>query len=231
MWPRHVDPGSDVFKRNHERMTALLRELRERTALVQQGGGEKYLERQRQQAWLFFGESLGHGACAIVGPAPLVRYFVAPYQRLVVALRQGCECAAGPEGIPDIPNGPFHAAFLISRSYLARTWREVIVSCQFQQPRVEMNLVATAFQHHALQIVVVMCPTSLCGGDGVSRVFEGGPRACGHIMRYSELSHSSRVLSSFQAMRARDAAEIPEPTSQVRSASVLARSVGALPSS
>jgi Homeodomain-like domain len=75
-------------------------------------------------------------------------------------------------------------------------------------------------------IIGFMCRTPLCGpADGVSRVFEGGPRACGHIMSYSEPSHSSRVLSSFQATRVGDAAEIPEPTSQVRSASAFARSV------
>src|SRR6476659_6371989 len=78
---------------------------------------------QRQQAWLFFGESFGHGACAIVGPAALMRDLIAPQQRLAVALRQGSEGAAGPEGIAHIPNSSFHAAFLISSAHLARTWR------------------------------------------------------------------------------------------------------------
>src|SRR5437764_1669729 len=90
--------------------------------------GVEGVERQRQQAWLFFCESLEHGACAVVWPAALVRYFVAPHQRLAIALRQGGEDAPRPERIAYIPNGPFHAAFLISRSHLARTWREVIVS-------------------------------------------------------------------------------------------------------
>src|SRR5947209_6964792 len=48
----HIDPASDVFKRNHERMSALVRELRERTAAARQGGGEKYLQRQREQGKL-----------------------------------------------------------------------------------------------------------------------------------------------------------------------------------
>src|SRR3954462_12652165 len=90
--------------------------------------GVEKVARQRQQAWLFFGESFGDGACGIVGPAALGRYFIAPHQRLAVALRQGSERAAGPEGIPHIPNGSFHAAFLISSAHLARTWREVILS-------------------------------------------------------------------------------------------------------
>ena len=125
--------------------------------------GVEGMERQRQQARLFFGESFGHGACAIVGPAPLVRHFIAPHQRLAIAFRQGGEDAAGPEGIAYIPNGSFHAAFLISRAHLARTWREVIVSRQFQQPRVEMNLIAAAFQHGAFEIVVILWRIALCG--------------------------------------------------------------------
>ena len=32
------------------------------------------LHGQRQQAWLFFGESLGHAASVVVGPAAWVRY-------------------------------------------------------------------------------------------------------------------------------------------------------------
>src|SRR5215831_15661437 len=77
-----------------------------------------------------------------------------PHQRLAIAFRQRGEDAASPEGISYVPNRSFHAAFLISRPYLARTWREVIVRGQFQQPRVEMNLVSAALQHCTAQIVV-----------------------------------------------------------------------------
>jgi hypothetical protein len=59
--------------------------------------GVEGVERQSQQAWPFFGESLGHGACAIVGPRALVRYLIAPNQRLAIALRQGSEHATRPE--------------------------------------------------------------------------------------------------------------------------------------
>src|SRR5690349_13858957 len=44
-----VDQSSELFKRNRERMTALVAELRERTAVARQGGGEKYLQRHREQ--------------------------------------------------------------------------------------------------------------------------------------------------------------------------------------
>ncbi|HJR61275.1 MAG TPA: carboxyl transferase domain-containing protein [Vicinamibacterales bacterium] len=48
----HVDTASDLFKTNTERMTALMAELRERTAAVRQGGGPRYIERHRAQGKL-----------------------------------------------------------------------------------------------------------------------------------------------------------------------------------
>jgi acetyl-CoA carboxylase carboxyltransferase component len=48
----HVDPNSPLFKGNNDRMTGLVSELRERTALVKQGGGAKYVERHRAQGKL-----------------------------------------------------------------------------------------------------------------------------------------------------------------------------------
>jgi acetyl-CoA carboxylase carboxyltransferase component len=45
----HVDRESDLFRANHARMSALVSELRDRTALVRQGGGAKYLQRHREQ--------------------------------------------------------------------------------------------------------------------------------------------------------------------------------------
>jgi acetyl-CoA carboxylase carboxyltransferase component len=50
--PSHIDPSSDDFKRNRERMSALVAELRERTAHVRLGGGEKYVQRHREQGKL-----------------------------------------------------------------------------------------------------------------------------------------------------------------------------------
>jgi acetyl-CoA carboxylase carboxyltransferase component len=48
----HVDPNSPLFKGNKDRMSGLVSELRERTALVKQGGGAKYMERHRAQGKL-----------------------------------------------------------------------------------------------------------------------------------------------------------------------------------
>src|SRR3954468_17777790 len=47
-----IDPASDEFRRNQQRMTALVAELRERTAQARLGGGEKYLQRHREQGKL-----------------------------------------------------------------------------------------------------------------------------------------------------------------------------------
>jgi acetyl-CoA carboxylase carboxyltransferase component len=47
-----IDPSSEPFRANAARMTALVDELRERTASVRQGGGERYLQRQREQGKL-----------------------------------------------------------------------------------------------------------------------------------------------------------------------------------
>jgi acetyl-CoA carboxylase carboxyltransferase component len=48
----HVDPASDDFQRNRDRMSALVTELRERVAVTRQGGGERYLQRHREQGKL-----------------------------------------------------------------------------------------------------------------------------------------------------------------------------------
>ena len=48
----HVDTSGDLFRRNRQRMTALVEELHQRTATVRQGGGEKHLQRQREQGKL-----------------------------------------------------------------------------------------------------------------------------------------------------------------------------------
>ena len=50
--PTHVDPASVEFRRNQERMMALVAQLRERHAQVRLGGGEKYLQRHREQGKL-----------------------------------------------------------------------------------------------------------------------------------------------------------------------------------
>jgi 3-methylcrotonyl-CoA carboxylase beta subunit/propionyl-CoA carboxylase len=48
----HVDTRSDEFRANHDRMSALVSELRERVAVAREGGGARYLERHREQGKL-----------------------------------------------------------------------------------------------------------------------------------------------------------------------------------
>src|SRR5687767_11066998 len=45
----HLDPSSDEFKGNAQRIQSLVDELNERIARTREGGGEKYLERHREQ--------------------------------------------------------------------------------------------------------------------------------------------------------------------------------------
>ena len=54
-----IDPSSKDFRRNRERMTALVAELRERVTLVRQGGGEKYIQRHREQGKLPVRDRIG----------------------------------------------------------------------------------------------------------------------------------------------------------------------------
>jgi acetyl-CoA carboxylase carboxyltransferase component len=48
----NIDISSDLFRENHSRMEALVAELRDRLALVRQGGGPRYLQRHREQGKL-----------------------------------------------------------------------------------------------------------------------------------------------------------------------------------
>ena len=48
----HIDTTTELYRSNAERMSRLVAELKERTALVKQGGGPRYLERHRAQGKL-----------------------------------------------------------------------------------------------------------------------------------------------------------------------------------
>src|SRR5690242_12585061 len=53
-----IDANSPEFKANAEHHRALTRELKERLALVKQGGGEKYRQRHEEQGKLFVRERI-----------------------------------------------------------------------------------------------------------------------------------------------------------------------------
>ena len=48
----HIDAGSPEFRANHDRMSSLVAELRQRAAAAREGGGARYLQRQRDQGKL-----------------------------------------------------------------------------------------------------------------------------------------------------------------------------------
>src|SRR5215469_10977599 len=79
---------------------------------------------------------------------------ITPKQRLTIAFRQGGEIAPGPIRFAYVANRTFYASLLIGRPYYARTRHTVIVSTQFQQSGMKMNLVSATFQYGTAQIVV-----------------------------------------------------------------------------
>jgi acetyl-CoA carboxylase carboxyltransferase component len=48
----HIDPSSETFKTNHDRMQRLVGELRDHVQRARQGGGAKYVQRHREQGKL-----------------------------------------------------------------------------------------------------------------------------------------------------------------------------------
>src|SRR5258708_7553566 len=112
------------------------------------------MEGQRQQARLFFGVDLRHGAGIVVGPGALMRDLVPPEEGLTIALFQGGEVATGPEGFAHVTNGAFDAAFLIAGPYLAGTGDAMVMGTQLQQTRMEVDLIAAPLQHRTAKIVM-----------------------------------------------------------------------------
>src|ERR1700730_4034466 len=109
---------------------------------------------ERQQAGLFFDESLLHGARIIVRPRALMGDLVTPEKGLAVQLSQSGERSCGPERLAYIKNCSLHSSFLISCPYLAGARSEVIMRAQVQQPRMKVNLVAAPFQHGTAEVIV-----------------------------------------------------------------------------
>jgi hypothetical protein len=94
------------------------------------------------------------GAAIPSRPTALMGHLIAPQPGLVIAFGQGGESPAGPEGVPHVADGSFHAPFLIAGTHLAGPGLEVVVGTQFEQTRVEEDLAAAPLQHGRLEIVV-----------------------------------------------------------------------------
>src|SRR5215831_8510910 len=116
--------------------------------------GAERMQRRRQQARLLLRKNLRHGTAVVSRPRSLVRHLIAPEERLTIAFRQSGEGAARPERISDVPNGAFHATLLIAGADLTGTRDKMVMSAEFQQAWVEVNLVAAALQHRTAEIVI-----------------------------------------------------------------------------
>lgn len=165
---------------------------------------------------------LALGAPVDVQPRPALL----PVQQVGVLLLQRLEAPALQRGVLGVLDRALDGALAVGITNARRVCHHAVMGEQRAIQAIELRLVQVGLDHAFLQVVELMCPRPLCcRGAKARRAWEGGPRACGHITGYSELSHSRRALSSFQSVRMRDAAEIPKPTSQARSASALARKV------
>src|SRR5262249_27222478 len=116
--------------------------------------GIETMLRQRNQARLFLGEDLIDSAIVLLRPAPLMRYLIAPQPCLPIAFGQRGETAAGPEGVADVANGALHASLLVTGADLTGLRFEMIVRREFDQTRIEENLIATPLQHGAFEVVI-----------------------------------------------------------------------------
>src|SRR5258708_35063011 len=99
---------SDEFSRRYERMTALVAELRERTAEVARGGGEQAVERHRSRGKLTARERidrLAHPHTALLEPKALAAWDLygrdPPSARILTGVRvvDGRACVVGAEGL------------------------------------------------------------------------------------------------------------------------------------
>jgi hypothetical protein len=97
---------------------------------------------------------LGHRADLITGTSTLVGHGVTPAPGLAVEVRQVGERARRKEGMTDILDGALDASFLGAAKGPARLGGEVIVAAQFEQPRLKVDGVTTAFEDDGFEIVI-----------------------------------------------------------------------------
>ena len=107
-----------------------------------------------QQARLFFGEDFSNGAAVVSGPASPVRHLIAPEPCLPIAFGERGEGTAGPERFAHIANRSLNAPFLIAGADLTGPSDEVVMSAELHQSRVEVDLVAPAFEDRTAKVVV-----------------------------------------------------------------------------
>src|ERR1700730_12337434 len=79
---------------------------------------------------------------------------VAPEPGLAVEVRQISKSARRKEGMANVLDRSLHAPFFGAPEWPARLGGEVIVAAKFEQARMKVNGVATAFEHHGFKVVI-----------------------------------------------------------------------------
>ena len=103
------------------------------------------------------GEDLGDGALSVLGTGAFSGASPAPLIGLVIEVVEVAESPRLEKTSANKTDEPFHPTLLISSGRCDRAWLEAVVSGEFEQRGMEPNGIATAFEHDAFHIVVVMC--------------------------------------------------------------------------
>ena len=109
---------------------------------------------QGQETRAFFREGLGHRAGGVTRHAPGVRDRVPPLDELGVQIVQIAERAGPEEAVPEVANGPLHAAFLVAARRGAGPRDEVRVAAELQEARVKADRVPLPLQDRAAEVIV-----------------------------------------------------------------------------
>ena len=122
------------------------------------------MRRERQEPRLLVGEDLSDRAIALLGMRALMGDLVAPAPKLRIQIVDVDKRPRGKEGVSEVLDLALDLPFLIPPARRTGAGRKVIVAGEFEEPRMKPNRGAGAFEDGAAEIVVLMCPRSICGG-------------------------------------------------------------------
>ena len=126
--------------------------------------GVKGMDGQRQEARLLLREDLGDGLIALVGMWALMRDIVAPAAKLRVQVVDIGKRPRRKERITEVLNLVLDLAFFIGSSGRARPRGKMIMPSELEQARMKPNGTPLTFEDRTPKVVVVLCPSALCGG-------------------------------------------------------------------
>ena len=108
----------------------------------------------RQQVLRLLGKYLPYHAVRLARAAPVGGKAAAPVIGLSIEIVEIGEVAGGEKGAADVADAALDAAFLVAAGDSDGTRFVTIVPGKAQQPGMEADCVAPAFQHGAFQVVV-----------------------------------------------------------------------------